>query len=83
MPTSRSSGARWVTVWSPIRIAPASGSWMPAIRRNSTVLPQPDGPNTTTVSPCSTASEALLQHGLAAEPLGEGFEHQEAHRLSP
>src|SRR6516165_3575514 len=36
---------------------PASGVSRPAMMRNSVVLPQPDGPSRTTVSPRATSSE--------------------------
>ena len=43
----------WVTSSSPIAIRPVSGSTKPAIIRSVVVLPQPDGPSSTTNSPCA------------------------------
>ena len=40
-----------------MRMSPASGRTVPAISRSSVVLPLPDGPQTTTVSPLSTVSD--------------------------
>src|SRR5438034_8075275 len=37
----------------PRRIPPAVGTMNPAIMRNVVVLPQPDGPSSTTSSPCA------------------------------
>src|SRR4030095_13723874 len=38
--------------WPPRRISPAVGATNPAIMRNVVVLPQPEGPSSTTSSPC-------------------------------
>src|SRR5690606_39940553 len=56
MPTLRCSIGRAVTsVPSNSTAPPASGSSRPAMMRSVVVLPQPDGPRKTTVSPASIA----------------------------
>ena len=55
MAMSRSLGARSLTRAPPIRISPSVTSSSPAIMRSSVLLPQPDGPTSTTNSPFSIA----------------------------
>ncbi|RUW73148.1 hypothetical protein EOA31_13840, partial [Mesorhizobium sp. M4B.F.Ca.ET.049.02.1.2] len=57
--TPRNSASTSVMSSPPIRILPSSGSMTPAIMRSSTVLPAPDGPNSTSVSPSATLSDRL------------------------
>src|SRR6516164_1421420 len=59
MPTPRRSGGAPTIDCPPTRMSPSSGSNMPAIMRKSTVLPLPEGPNTATISPGSTARDRL------------------------
>src|SRR4051812_19291601 len=53
MPMERRLGGRCVTGALSIRIRPSLGSMKPATRRNTVVLPQPDGPSSVRSSPCS------------------------------
>ena len=55
MAMSRSFGARSLTRTPPIRISPDVTSSSPAIILSSVLLPQPDGPTSTTNSPFSIA----------------------------
>src|SRR3984957_299308 len=57
MPTPRVSGAWSVTSRPPRKMLPSSSCSTPAMSRRSTVFPDPDGPNTATISPLSAASE--------------------------
>src|SRR6266511_3017118 len=57
---SRRRGASSVTSLPPIEIRPPVTSSSPAIRRNSVVLPQPDGPTNTTKAPSSISRLASL-----------------------
>src|ERR1700722_2776854 len=69
MPMPRASGGTSATSRPCRRIAPASSSSTPAMSRNSTVFPTPDGPNTTTISPVSAASETSLRTAPVLNPL--------------
>src|ERR1043165_614910 len=53
MAMSRSRGATSFTTRSPIRISPSVISSSPAIIRSTVDFPQPDGPTSTSSSPCS------------------------------
>src|SRR6202021_1184786 len=57
MPTPRVSGSWSVTSRPPRKMLPSSSCSTPAMSRRSTVFPDPDGPNTATISPLSAASE--------------------------
>ena len=61
-----------------------SRSSRPAIMRSVVVLPQPDGPSSTTNSPCSTA-RSMPSHGARAVGVGllEPLERRESSRRSP
>src|ERR1700710_1232149 len=50
-------------------MAPASSSSTPAISRSNTVLPPPEGPDTATISPASTASETSSSTAPLLNPL--------------
>src|ERR1700740_1804901 len=50
MAMSRSLGGRSLTIWPPIMISPAVVSSSPAIMRKVVLLPQPEGPTSTTNS---------------------------------
>src|SRR3546814_5494349 len=54
-------------------MSPESGSRMPATARSRTVLPAPDGPQTTTVSPAltarSTPSSTMVRPKLFLTPM--------------
>src|SRR6201988_5060184 len=60
MPRSRSRGGTRMpcagddTTLPPIEISPAVGCSRPATQRNVVVLPQPEGPSSTTISPAGT-----------------------------
>jgi hypothetical protein len=56
MPVLRCQGGSQVTSLPPMRAAPPLGSTKPAIMRKVVVLPQPDGPSSTTNSPSATSS---------------------------
>ncbi|GCC48728.1 hypothetical protein chiPu_0032652, partial [Chiloscyllium punctatum] len=91
MPMPRRSGGAPTTERPPIRMSPSSGSNMPAIIRSSTVLPLPDGPNTATISPGSTASDnpsagratpnALLTALISRRAIGSAFHRAEREPL--
>src|SRR5215831_19345112 len=57
----------------PSRISPAVGSTKPAIMRSVVVLPQPEGPSSTTSSPCrmsrSTSATACTSPYVLVRPL--------------
>src|SRR5437660_255234 len=61
MPRSRSRGGTRMpragadTTWPPIEISPSVGCSSPATQRNVVVLPHPEGPSSTTISPAGTA----------------------------
>ena len=56
----------------------------PAIRRSSTVLPAPDGPNTTTISPAlDRERHAVGSTVLVPKRLADGLESRAAPSLSP
>jgi hypothetical protein len=59
MPSPRSRGSRSLTTRPSMRISPALGSMKPAIMRKVVVLPQPDGPTSTTNSPSSMVRPRL------------------------
>ena len=63
MAMSRSLGARSLTRAPPMRISPSVTSSSPAIMRSSVVLPQPDGPTSTTNSPSSIARSTPCSTG--------------------
>ena len=67
MAMSRSLGASWLTVRSPIRIVPDVISSSPATMRSAVVLPHPDGPTSTMNSPSSTER---LSSETATVPFG-------------
>src|SRR6201996_4829138 len=50
----------------PIEISPSVGCSSPATQRKVVVLPQPDGPNSTTISPAGTAK---LTPSTAGRPI--------------
>ena len=53
---SRSRGATRLTTRPPMRISPAPTDSSPASIRSAVVLPEPDGPTTTSNSPSATSS---------------------------
>src|SRR5918999_5348373 len=55
MAMSRSFGGRLLTILPPIAISPALICSRPAIMRSNVVLPQPEGPTSTTNSPSAIA----------------------------
>src|SRR6185436_15140636 len=66
MPISRFSGGTntpssiAVIMRSPMRMRPLVGRSSPAIQRKQVVLPQPDGPTSTSISPCLAPSDTAL-----------------------
>src|SRR6478752_6435335 len=72
MPRSRSRGGTRMprpgddTTLPPIEISPPVGCSRPATQRNVVVLPQPDGPSSTTISPAGTAK---LTPSTAGRPI--------------
>src|SRR6266567_9235776 len=72
MPTLRARGGTSTpsegadTVAPPIRIVPALGCSSPATQRKVVVLPQPEGPSRTTISPAGTAK---LTPSMAGRPI--------------
>ena len=72
MPMLRASGGRNTpraadaTTSPPMRISPASGRSSPAMQRKVVVLPQPEGPSRTTISPVGTAK---LKPSIAGRPI--------------
>src|SRR4051812_17388259 len=62
------SGAE--TTAPPIEISPAVGCSRPATQRSVVVLPQPDGPSSTTISPAATRK---LTSSTAARPPANCF----------
>src|SRR5258706_13882967 len=54
---SRSRGRRYVTSWPSSAMVPPVGYSSPAIMRSVVVLPQPEGPSSTTNLPLSSTSE--------------------------
>jgi hypothetical protein len=69
MPMPRSSGGASVTSRPSRRMAPLSGTSTPATRRRRTVLPVPDGPKITRISPLSADSETSSRILAALKPL--------------
>ena len=67
MPTSRRSGPSADTSRPATQTCPVAAGSTPAIARSSTVLPAPEGPNSTSVSPGSTASDDAVEHVVLAE----------------
>src|SRR6202035_3878917 len=71
MPRSRERGGTRMprpgddTILPPIEISPSVGCSRPATQRNVVVLPQPDGPSSTTISPAGTAK---LTPSMAGRP---------------
>src|SRR6187551_2894148 len=72
MPMSRSRGltrrprSGSETTRSPIEMRPPVGCSRPATQRNVVVLPQPEGPSNTTISPAGTAK---LTPSMAGRPI--------------
>src|SRR5258708_6677442 len=56
------SGAE--TIAPPIRISPAVGCSRPAMQRSVVVLPQPEGPSKTTISPAAAVKLTSFTAGL-------------------
>src|SRR5829696_7535885 len=55
------------TVTPPIKISPEVGSSSPAMQRSVVVLPQPDGPSRTTISPAATRKPTSSTAGRPPE----------------
>src|ERR1700754_2731952 len=72
MPRSRERGGTNMprpgddTVLPPIEISPPVGCSRPATQRNVVVLPQPEGPSSTTISPAGTLK---LTPSIAGRPI--------------
>src|SRR5476651_2726322 len=72
MPRSRDRGGTMMpragddTILPPILISPSVGCSRPATQRSVVVLPQPDGPSSTTISPAGTAK---LTPSIAGRPI--------------
>ena len=56
------------TTLPPMLISPAVGCSSPATQRKVVVLPQPEGPSSTTISPAGTAK---LTPSMAGRPIAE------------
>src|ERR1700753_1068221 len=76
MPRSRARGGTRMpragdeTVFPPIEISPPVGCSRPATQRKVVVLPQPDGPSNTTISPAGTEK---LTPSIAGRPVANCF----------
>src|ERR1700759_5628338 len=76
MPRSRARGGTRMprpgddTTLPPIEISPPVGCSRPATQRSVVVLPQPDGPSSTTISPAGTAK---LTPSIAGRPIANCF----------
>src|SRR5246127_5894280 len=76
MPRSRERGGTSTpcagddTTLPPIDIRPSVGCSRPATQRKVVVLPQPDGPSSTTISPAGTAK---LTPSIAGRPIANCF----------
>src|SRR5438034_2780731 len=70
MAMSRSLGSTSLTRRPPTRISPALTSKRPATMRSTVVLPQPDGPTSTSSSPSSISS---VKSCTAVVPSGKTF----------
>src|ERR1700734_3961752 len=72
MPRSRKRGGSRMprsgddTTWPPMLISPEVGCSRPATQRKVVVLPQPEGPSSTTISPAGTAK---LTPSTAGRPI--------------
>src|SRR5580698_780598 len=72
MPRSRKRGGSRIpragddTTFPPMLISPEVGCSRPATQRNVVVLPQPEGPSSTTISPAGTAK---LTPSIAGRPI--------------
>src|SRR5882757_7392535 len=72
MPSSRSRGGTRIplagddTIRPAMLISPSVGCSSPATQRSVVVLPQPDGPSSTTISPAGTAK---LTPSIAGRPI--------------
>src|ERR1700719_1355229 len=72
MPRSRKRGGSRMpcagddTIFPPMLISPEVGCSRPATQRKVVVLPQPDGPSSTTISPAGTAK---LTPSMAGRPI--------------
>ena len=71
-----------VTSRSPIEIDPAFTASSPAMHRRSVLLPQPDGPTTTSSSPGSASSVDAGERLYVAEALVHPRDDEAAHRPS-
>src|SRR5271166_1729974 len=69
MPTPRDSGGASVTSRPASAIVPESQVSTPAMRRKSTVFPDPDGPKTQTISPGSSSSVTRSRTTLSLKRL--------------
>src|SRR5437867_13037218 len=69
MPRLRSRGSQSVTRASPMKMSPAVGVSRPAIMLSVVVLPQPDGPTSTTNSPSGTARSMASTARVEAKSL--------------
>src|SRR5262249_47725893 len=69
IPRPRSRGSTSLTTLPSIRISPPLGSSKPATMRKVVVLPQPDGPTSTTNSPSSIARLTLFTAATAPNDL--------------
>src|SRR5580698_11152096 len=76
MPRSRKRGGSRIprpgddTTLPPMLISPEVGCSRPATQRRVVVLPQPDGPSSTTISPAGTAK---LTPSIAGRPIANCF----------
>src|ERR1700759_621900 len=76
MPRSRARGGTNMprpgddTTLPPIEISPPVGCSRPATQRNVVVLPQPEGPSSTTISPAGTLK---LTPSIAGRPIANCF----------
>src|ERR1700761_7279536 len=72
MPSSRERGGTRMprpgddTIFPPIEISPPVGCSRPATQRKVVVLPQPEGPSSTTISPAGTLK---LTPSIAGRPI--------------
>src|SRR5215813_9121908 len=69
MPRLRSRGSQSVTRAAPMKMSPAVGVSSPAIMLSVVVLPQPDGPTSTTNSPSGTARSMASTARVEAKSL--------------
>ena len=75
---SRARGGSALTTVSPMRIVPSLIDSRPASIRSEVVLPQPDGPSSTSISPFGDVEVQVVDGRDAAEALADVLEARPA-----